>query len=104
MTKEERQTAEELERLTNEALAAALADPKQDDDGGPSWSVNWGDLHCVDVVWMDTLHSGQFWRIEIEEASPKASSLQAFVSRYLMDRGYASIVIATRQCGTTAEW
>ena len=59
-------------------------------------SINWEDLHVVDVAEVDSFYNGNYIQVIIEEAAPDAISLQAEIMRQLMDMGYKNIDVITQ--------
>lgn len=68
----------ELRRIVNKACADAFADRKD-----PRWehqAINWGDLHFCELE----MHP----RVIVEEASPEATELQAFIEKRLWEADF----------------
>lgn len=59
-------------------------------------AVNWGDLSCRDVeVRTSLIHDTSMIAVTIEEASPDATGLRAFVSAWLEERGWKDVDVET---------
>lgn len=50
-------------------------------------AINWGDLHCIEVLMCEDEKGREFWLVKIEEAAPESSKLCEFVRTYLSKRG-----------------
>jgi hypothetical protein len=89
MTRDE---AKRLRKTVNEALDAA----DKLDDKYSMGAINWGDLECTDVEERASLlHGGTLIAVTIEEASPDATSLQAYVGGYLAVHGWKDVLVVT---------
>ena len=86
MTKEE---AELIQETCDEVLGElARMDDKPDRS---NWTVNWGDLSCVDVL-VSVLHPNNPPTVKIEEASPDAWGFASKVCEMMEARGFCVIV------------
>lgn len=80
--------AQTIERLVDEACAAAYLEYH---DGATPFSneaINWGDMGCADVVFLT--RDGEEFDIDVtlEEADPSSAELCGYVARHLKDKGY----------------
>jgi hypothetical protein len=50
-------------------------------------AINWADLRCVDVEYVQPLDGRPFYRAIVEEASPSASALQDALQDQLLRNG-----------------
>lgn len=80
----------ELKEAANAALEEA-----QKQSGSIGGAINWGDLSCTEARYSINERGEKFWTVIIEEASPDACDLHAFVMRYLHDRGFHGIEVVT---------
>lgn len=87
--------ARRLRDLVNAALAEAgeLSCAERSRLG----AINWGDLGCVDVEARRSLlrKGGALIAVVIEEASPDAVGLHAFVGDYLEIHGHPEVLVET---------
>lgn len=73
---------QKIRELVSEALAAATVNRAHIDG-----AINWGELYCSSVQQIED-HDGDCWRrVVVEEASPTASSLKAFIKSFLYEHG-----------------
>lgn len=91
MTKAE---ATRLRDVVDEALDAA--GKLGNDERYLMGAINWGDLSCCDVEERKSvLHGSTMIAVTIEEASPDAHGLIAFVGKYLDAHGYPNVYVVT---------
>jgi hypothetical protein len=58
-------------------------------------AINWGDLACVKATkWVDD-EGNEGYAVLIEEASPDATELCAYVSAKLFDAGFVDVEVLT---------
>lgn len=86
----ERISPQGLARLANAACEAAVEQCRSID--GP---VNWGALECVAAEWYEADNGACGYRVYLEEASPAAHALQAFIAEWLAARGVDNVVVVT---------
>ena len=63
-----------------------------------SGAINWANLHCCSaqkVLELDGDGIGEFYRVEIEEASPDAGELSEYVTKALAAKGWTNVEVAT---------
>jgi hypothetical protein len=60
----------------------------------PNEAINWGDLRCAEACYVIAeTHSEDHYAVEIEEASPDAQHIRAYVREKLADLGWDVYVV-----------
>lgn len=79
-----------IEKAVNEIIALA----KERKDNFPE-AINWGDLKCADVEYVESLYNKSFYRASIEEASPDCPKFIQFIRSGMRSRGFGEVEIVT---------
>lgn len=79
-----------IEKAVNEIIALA-----KERKGDFPEAINWGDLKCADVEYVESLHNEAFYRACIEEASPDCPKFIQFIRSGMRNRGFSEVEIVT---------
>lgn len=82
-----------IRRLVETALTELAADK---DSPAQKEPINWADLHCTRVQFVEEEEEGMFhFHVYIEEAGGNTPYLERFVSNYLSTHGFTGVWVHT---------
>lgn len=81
-----------LKELRDAATAACDA-AANDFQRMVEYTVNWGDLFCVEAALFIDDDGFSGYRVTIQEADPYNQDFQEWIQTYLKERGYDAIVV-----------
>lgn len=87
-------TTEEFE-LVKKVANAAIEDVRRRSDEWTDEPVNWADLTCNEVEWVEVDDGRKFWRVIISEASPDCLTFRTEISSVMRKRGIVNAQVIT---------
>ncbi len=85
---------EAMRVATNEALAK-LTKERMAEEPFRRGGVNWADLKCSDVEYVQSVHGEQYYRVTVDEVSPDEDELRTYVADYLKEKGFENVEVVT---------